>query len=86
VVDLIRRPRHRYTSTEEEDRGNTWLHYQQIPSLHEYVLISQASPRVEIFRRLPDGTWQYRDVTAGTVELTGGASLELASLYVDLPI
>jgi Uma2 family endonuclease len=73
-------------STEEDDRGNKWLHYQQIPSLREYVLVSQASPRVEVFRRLSDGTWQYREVTSGSVDVTGGASLDLATLYADLPI
>jgi Uma2 family endonuclease len=72
-------------STEEEDRGNKWLHYQRIPALQEYVLVSQAPPRVEIFRRLPDGTWQYREVTSGTVQLSSGATLDLASMYADLP-
>lgn len=31
-------------STEEHDRGDKWQHYQLIPSLQEYVLVSQASP------------------------------------------
>jgi Uma2 family endonuclease len=73
-------------STEEEDRGNKWLHYQQIPSLQEYVLVSQSSPRVEIYRRLPDGSWQYRDVTSGSVQLLSGAILDLGSLYADVPV
>lgn len=72
-------------STEEEDRGNKWLHYQRIAALQEYVLISQASPRVEVYQRLPDGSWRYRDVTAGTVELLGGVTIDVAALYVGLP-
>lgn len=72
-------------STEEEDRGNKWLHYQRIPALQEYVLVGQASPRVEIYRRLPDGSWQYREVTSGTVQLLSGATLDLTSLYAGLP-
>lgn len=71
-------------STEEEDRGNKWLHYQQIPALQEYVLVSQTTQRVELFRRLPDGTWQYREATAGTLELVGG-TIDIPSLYVGLP-
>jgi len=43
-------------STEEEDRGNKWQHYQLIPSLLEYVLVSQTHPRVESYRRLPSST------------------------------
>lgn len=71
-------------STEEEDRGNKWMHYQRIPSLQEYVLVNQMAQRIEVFRRLADETWQYRDVTTGTIELCG-AVIELASLYADLP-
>jgi Uma2 family endonuclease len=72
------------TSTEEEDRGNKWMHYQRIPSLQHYVLVSQIPSRIEIFRRLPDGTWQYRDVTSGTIDLCG-AVIDLASVYANLP-
>ena len=72
-------------STEEEDRGNKWQHYQLIPSLQECVLVSQASPRIERYRRLPSGAWEYRDITTGTLEVLGGAVLDVASLYSDLP-
>jgi Uma2 family endonuclease len=72
-------------STEEEDRGNKWRHYQLMPSLQEYVLVSQGPPRVERFRRLASGAWEYRDATEGIVQLHGGATLDLNSLYADLP-
>jgi Uma2 family endonuclease len=72
-------------STEEEDRGNKWQHYQLIPSLMEYVLISQTHARVETYRRLPSGNWEYRDATEGRVQLLGGAMLDLATLHADLP-
>ena len=72
-------------STEEEDRGNKWQAYQRIPSLKEYVLVSQNLPRIEIYRRLPSGAWEYRDATAGTVQLATGPILDLAALYADLP-
>jgi Uma2 family endonuclease len=29
-------------STEQDDRGSKWQHYQQLTSLHEYVLFSQT--------------------------------------------
>jgi len=72
-------------STEEEDRGNKWQHYQLIESLHEYVLVSQSHARVESYRRLPTGAWEYRDITNGTMQLDSGAVLDLAALYADLP-
>lgn len=72
-------------STEQEDRGGKWQHYQLIPSLQEYVLVSQGERRVERYRRLPGGTWEYSDVTEGTLTLATGAVLELAKLYDGLP-
>ena len=50
-------------STEAYDRGSKFAHYRTIPSFREYVLISQKEPLVEVFFRLPDGTWQLRPVS-----------------------
>ncbi|MBX3127568.1 MAG: Uma2 family endonuclease [Polyangiaceae bacterium] len=72
-------------STEEEDRGNKWQHYQLIPSLTQYVIVSQSHPRVECYTRLPSGAWEYLDVTSGTLVLASGAILDLAALYAELP-
>lgn len=74
------------SSTEQEDRGPKWHDYQQLPSLQEYVLVSQIAPRVECYRRLPGGAWEYREVTEGKLQLLAGAELDLARLYDDLPI
>jgi Uma2 family endonuclease len=72
-------------TTEKDDRGNKWMHYQRISSLQEYVLISQE-PRVEIFRRTPSGTWEYSEAPEGNVRLASGPALDLAALYADLPL
>lgn len=73
-------------STEASDRGAKWHHYQQLPSLKEYLLVSQGPPpRIERYRRLSSGGWEYTETTAGVVTLTTGAELELARLYHDLP-
>ena len=72
-------------STEQEDRGNKWQHYQLIPSLQEYVLVSQSEPRLERYRRLESGAWEYSDVTTGVVQLATGATIDLATLYANLP-
>jgi len=72
-------------TTEKGDRGNKWMHYQRIPSLQEYVLVSQL-PRIEIFRRTSAGTWEYFETQDGTVRLTTGPTLDLSTLYAELPI
>jgi Uma2 family endonuclease len=72
-------------STEQDDRGDKWQHYQLIPSLEEFVLVSQSHPRIERYRRLATGGREYQDATAGTVQLACGATLDIARLYAELP-
>jgi Uma2 family endonuclease len=72
-------------STEHDDRGEKWQHYQLLPSLQEYVLVSQSHARIERYRRLATGGWEYQDTTEGTVQLLSGAVLDLARLYAQLP-
>jgi len=72
-------------STEDVDRVSKWRDYQRIPSLQEYVLVNQE-PRVEIYRRLASGSWEYLDVQEGVVKLVSGATLDLSILYANLPI
>jgi Uma2 family endonuclease len=60
-------------STEIYDRGEKLAHYMRLPSLKEYVLVSQSERRVEVFRRPPGrGHWEHE------VARPGG-SLTLAS-------
>lgn len=47
-------------ATESRDRGGKFLEYQRIPSLQEYVLVSQTVRRLELFRRQEDDTWLYQ--------------------------
>lgn len=46
-------------STEANDRGAKWGHYQHLASLREYVLVAQDKARVEHYSRLDDGSWRY---------------------------
>lgn len=76
-------------STEPYDRGDKWASYRQIPSLSHYLLVSQASPRIEWFRRQSDGAWRYEVVElGGRISLSGEISLTIDSIYdgiFDLP-
>ncbi len=44
-------------STQEIDRREKLLFYQQMPSVQEYVVVEQQKMLVEIHRRQPDGRW-----------------------------
>ncbi len=66
-------------SSEAYDRGEKFSHYRRIPSLQEYVLVSQKSKRLEVFRRGPDGGWILFDARPGE-------SLVLASLGVSISV
>jgi Uma2 family endonuclease len=44
-------------STEAYDRGFKSAQYRTIEALEEYALVSQAEPRVEVFRRQSGGHW-----------------------------
>jgi Uma2 family endonuclease len=54
-------------STKRQDRTEKRLAYQTLPSLQEYVLLSQDSPYLELYRRRTD--WQ-RECYAGTQTVT----------------
>jgi Uma2 family endonuclease len=45
-------------STEAYDRGEKAAHYRRLPSLREYVLLSQHEPRIEVHRRNERGNWE----------------------------
>ena len=48
-------------STELYDRGEKFAHYRLIPSLQEYILVSQYHCKVEKFIRGEDGIWRIFD-------------------------
>ncbi len=71
-------------STERYDRGRKFLHYREIESLQEYVLVAQDAPRIERFIRDSEVTWRFSDVSglAATLELPSvGCVLALADVY-----
>jgi Uma2 family endonuclease len=70
-------------STESYDRGEKFAGYRTLPSLQEYVLISQKQELVEHFHRRADGTWLLRVCGAGeSVSLPAlGCDLKVAEVY-----
>ena len=68
-------------TTEGYDRGKKFEHYQSLPSLKEYVLISQDHVRVEHFAR-QEATGKWLLTTLGDIE----GSLELPAIGISLSV
>lgn len=70
-------------STETIDRREKLAAYRRVPSVMEYVLISQDKQQVEIYRRQGDIGWFYLSFDAGeTVEFSSVAlALPIGELY-----
>ncbi len=67
-------------STEAYDRGKKFEHFRQIPTLKEYLLVSQKEPRIEQFLRDESNEWRLRE--AAGLE----ARLELPSLKITIAL
>jgi len=63
-------------STEAYDRGRKFENYREIPSLKEYLLVSQKDPRAELFIRQGDGRWLLQEA-AGLQATLAVPSLEI---------
>jgi len=77
-------------STEAYDRGEKFQHYRQMPSLKEYLLVSQRLPRIEQYGRRPNAEWALRVAEGKDAKLTLPAleiTLELNEVFagVDFP-
>ncbi len=72
-------------STEQYDRGLKWEGYQRLPSLADFVLVSQVDPRIEHFQRAPDGSWNYRAAGPGqSVTLSLGVALIVDDIFAGM--
>ncbi len=73
-------------STEDIDRGEKWLNYQKASSLKMFILVRQNQKFLEIYKRNPDGTWQYTVLEEnGTLEFAcANFSMTLEEIYEDV--
>jgi Uma2 family endonuclease len=67
-------------STEAYDRGDKFTHYKSIPTLREYLLVSQHRPHVTHLFKQDDGKWIHSE--ANDLE----SSVRLDSLDCELPM
>jgi Uma2 family endonuclease len=75
-------------STERIDRNEKLINYRQLPSLEEYLLVSQTAPWVGVYRRDVSGHWASETVqTQGHLTLESvGLTMTLAEVYEDTAI
>jgi Uma2 family endonuclease len=68
--------------TQEYDRGEKFGHSMRIPSLAEYILVSQNEVRVEILRR-PDGPghWVHEIAIRGQAIVVHGQTIAVDDIY-----
>jgi Uma2 family endonuclease len=67
-------------STERYDRTTKFRHYKQLPSVKEYVLVSQTEALIERYTRQADETWAQADFVGLDATFT------LATVKVSVPM
>ena len=65
-------------STKDYDRGTKFSHYRRIPSLEEYLTVSQTEMLIEQSIRQPDGSWLLREFRPAN------AAIPISSLAIEL--
>jgi Uma2 family endonuclease len=70
-------------STEAYDRGEKFARYAGIKSLSTYVLVSQDQPKVEVFSRQPDNSWNIKTF-ASMSEMIELPHLDLSMTIADV--
>jgi Uma2 family endonuclease len=71
-------------STADYDHGRKWESYRGIPTLQDYLLVTQDEPRVERFTRHGEHFWLYGETTGldGEIQLESlNVTLKLADIY-----
>lgn len=74
-------------ATEAYDRGRKFLHYQQIPTLREYALVSQEAARVEFYTRGENSAWIYKMISGLDASASFSSidcTVPLAGIYRDV--
>lgn len=59
-------------STSNRDREEKWDDYRRIPTLKDYILVSQKKRKVEVFSRVESGEWsKFQIVEEGNISIDG---------------
>ncbi|WP_433929890.1 Uma2 family endonuclease [Sorangium cellulosum] len=82
IVEVLSDPSEAY------DRGDKFAQYRSVPSIMEYVLVSQKEVRIEHFQRQPDGRWLLSILGSGMqLELESiGVVIDVDRVYRKVPL
>lgn len=70
-------------ATAAYDRGQKFDHYQQIPSLRQFLLVDSERRHVDLYTRLEDGRWAREGFSGGAIPLLSvDVTLDFDALYV----
>jgi len=75
-------------STEPFDRGVKFTHYRKLPSLREYVLISQTDAWVDTYYRREDDLWEIRTIQGLSAQValkSIGGTISMQDIYRLVP-
>ena len=70
-------------SSQKNDTGYKLLHYKNIPSLKEYIMIDAAKRFVQAVRKEQNGAWRFEDIPGDDAHLHI-ASIQLSISFDDL--
>ena len=74
-------------STERFDRGRKFAGYRTLPTLQEYLLVSQSQRLIERYHRLDEGRWELADHRAGAIRLSAlGVELSVDEVYLKVTL
>lgn len=71
-------------STQNQDKGYKLIHYKNIPSLKEYIMIDMANRLIHLMRKEADGAWRFEEINDTIRELqiqTINLTISFADLY-----
>ena len=68
-------------STEREDRSDKFYAYRRLPSLEEYVLVTQDTRRVEVYRRETGWDLELYENEGGFNLRSVGLDLSIGDVY-----
>ena len=68
-------------SSESYDRGLKFVNYQEVPTLKDYLVISQFERRVWHYRRVRERDWEIRELQTGEIHLGIDITLTIEALY-----
>jgi Uma2 family endonuclease len=68
-------------ATERYDRDAKFQAYKHLPSMQEYVLLSQEEPRIEVYRRGDREPWTCETAGPGAAVTVHGAAIRVDDVY-----